>query len=258
MFLAYMDESGNTGRKNDPIQPIHMIGCILVKDSSVRAMEDDLRAIAAKHFPDVHAKRDFEFHGAELFQGDGYFKGIAPQTRVDAAIEIVKCCQTHVAAFGYGAVDKRKSYASDHPHRIAFQFLVEKLEPWLRSQDDYGLIVADEQKEVEADLLSDFSNFKRDKTTFGYINVKIERILDSVHFVRSHDSMLIQACDVLTYFRLKSYLQHERHNAAFKASAEADWNSWRATNASKSEKAVTTIYSEIAKITKFRAQIWPK
>lgn len=48
----------------------------------------------------------------------------------------------------------------------------------------------------------------------------IENIIDTVHFVKSRHNRLVQACDVLTYFRLKGLRLDAKLLNAFLHSAE--------------------------------------
>ncbi len=258
MYLAYMDESGNTGRRADPDQPFHLIGCLVVEDRNVRALEDKLLSIANERFPNEAQRVGFEFHGSELFGGSGDFTGIAPAQRVAACIEIAEACSEYAAAFGWGAVDKLKSAANEHPHRIAFQFIVERLEPWLSSKDSFGLLIADEQQEVEADLFADIIHAKRHGTFWGFRTIRITRIIDSVHFVKSHNSPIIQACDVITYFQLKRMYQRRELDRLFNESGSDNREHWMKKNMSRSQQGVKDICAAFSDIEIFRAKLWPK
>lgn len=255
-----MDEAGNTGTRADLSQPVHMLGCLLVEDTSVRPMEDAIAAVAERHFPKISGDAAFEFHGAHLFAGKGIFKGIAPADRIAATRELIEVTSEHVAAFGYTGVNKVKSYASDHPHRIAFTLMVERLEPWLKNRKALGLIIADQNDEVGSALITDMDWFKKHSTSWGYVNVKVEHIIDSLHFVRSHDNRIIQACDVITFMRWKNHLLSREKIAAYIAAPEPKprYPEWRDRNSSSAEKATFEIGELISRITTFRAKVWPE
>lgn len=257
-----MDKTGNTGTKVDTAQPIHLIGCLIVEDAAIRPFEDALAAIAAEHFPEKSKDAAFEFHGAEMFQGSGIFKGTKPVDRLAAANAIVDAVKEHVAAFGYAGVDKTKSYANGHPHRIAFTLLVERLQTWLKHRDALGLIIADENKEISQKLIDYFALFKEFATNWGYSRIPVTNIIDSVHFVQSHNNRIMQACDVITYMFMKGRNLHKRKQAEHKAVVGATWTyldhiEWLKTNQSEAEKATFEIASKISKIQLFRAKIWP-
>lgn len=257
-----MDETGNTGTKADPAQPIHLIGCLIIEDAAVRPLEDALSAIAAAYFPDKAKEQAFEFHGAEMFQGSGIFKRTEPANRIKAVHAIVDAVHEHVAAFGYAGVNKIKSYANDHPHRIAFTLLVERLQVWLKQRDALGLIVADENKEVSQKLIDDFALFKEFATNWGYRNIPVTNIIDSVHFVQSHNNRIMQACDVVTYMFMKGYHLRAKKEAEHKAIVGSAWTYWKHVdwlkeNLSQSEKATLDLADRINRIQFFRAKIWP-
>jgi hypothetical protein len=260
MFLAYMDESGNTGRKADPSQPIHMLGCLIVKDTSVRPMEDAISEVATKHFPTLIGKDGFEFHGAEMYSGKGLFKGTSPETRIAALGDLFDVCSEHAEAFGYTGVDKQKSYANDHPHRIAFTLMIERLDPWLKGRSDLGLIVADENNEVGQSLITDMEWFKQHSTSWGYVHVNVTNIIDSVHFVKSHNNRLIQACDAMTFITLKAIMLGQKKFEEFCADTAKDrpsYPTWLKKNTTRSEAATFELNNAVGKLTLFRAKIWP-
>lgn len=257
MFLAYMDECGNTGTNPDPDQPIHFIGCLVVEDTKVREFEKGISEVARKYFPKTWRSPKFEFHGVELFAGTGCFKG-DPQIRIDATAALIALAKTHCAAFGYVGVDKIKSFAKDHPHRICFSLLVEHLEAWRTRRDSLALLVSGENQEVESDIIKDIATFKDTSTQWGYKQVPIEHIVDSVHFVKSHHSPLIQIADILTYITLKAILIKRKRLPEFikRPDKKQGFSDWAAENYSKSELATRTLWSSI-NFSHFCHKVWP-
>lgn len=163
---------------------------------------------------------------------------------------------------GYAGVNKIKSYANDHPHRIAFTLLVERLQVWLKQRDALGLIVADENKEVSQKLIDDFALFKEFATNWGYRRIPVTNIIDSVHFVQSHNNRILQACDVVSYMFMKGYHLRAKKEAEHKAIVGSAWTywdhvSWLKENLSQSEKATLALADKIDRIQIFRAKIWP-
>jgi len=50
MRFAYMDETGNTGRRfDDPDQPIHMILSLVVDESRVADLHEHVREVGRRH-----------------------------------------------------------------------------------------------------------------------------------------------------------------------------------------------------------------
>ncbi len=67
MLFCYVDEAGNTGRRlDDPVQPVHLIAAVIVREDRVRRMTERLDYLASQAttwYPVV------EYHGYELFHG---------------------------------------------------------------------------------------------------------------------------------------------------------------------------------------------
>lgn len=257
MFLAYMDECGNTGNHPDPDQPIHFLGCLVVEDIRVRAFEQGVAEVAKKYFPDSAAHPRFEFHGVDMFGGTGFFK-TSPQIRIDAAMDLIALATEHAATFGYVGVDKIKSYANDHPHRICFTLMMEHLEGWLGRRDALALLVSDENHEVEQDIIKDIDTFKKSSTRWGYRRVTIEHVIDSVHFVKSHNNPLIQVADLITYITLKAIMLKRDKMPDFRKRSDKrqTWPEWAEANYSRPELATRKLWSAL-NLVPFSNKIWP-
>ena len=255
MRLIYLDESGNTGnRRDDPDQPLHLIACVIVDEGQVRGLEDAIDTITFGRFPDARLEDGFELHGADLYRGNGLFKGVLPDTRVAAVQEVIAALAQHEAQIGWTAADKAKMYASMHPHRLAFVLLTERVELYLRQADALGLLVADENKELEQRLIDDLDVYKRSTTGFGWRPITIKQIVDSVHFVQSKNNRLIQCADLVAYFVLRGLRLKGQLATRFRAVPEpkGTYPDWVARNASKSDKAVLEIGNAIERLTIFK------
>jgi hypothetical protein len=82
-----------------------------------------------------------------------------------------------------------------HPHKLAFLFFAEDVERFLRTKRKYGLLVSDEEKSVEQQVIEDLPRYKHLGTSFGYQSIDLTRIIDNVHWVKSHNSRLLQLAD---------------------------------------------------------------
>ena len=84
-------------------------------------------------------------------------------------------------------------------------YLFEKIDEWLQDKSTsenicYGLLVADEQKEVARKTVENFAHW-RYAATEGYRSRTIKYLIDTVHYVPSHDSWLIQLADCVAFIR---------------------------------------------------------
>lgn len=203
MYLAYLDESGNTGRKlDDPDQPVHWLVSVLVPEDRAIDLMLALDEIVRRHIPD-DPKR--ELHGAELFGGDKGWKGVAPATRLAVYEEALAALATHDCSIAHSSIDKVKLQSwkiHASPHLIALHLLMEKIDGLARGQSDplrqRVLLVADETTEHEAFALDLLADLQRSGVGV-FAGRRISNIVDTVHFVRSETNRGVQAADLVAY-----------------------------------------------------------
>lgn len=203
MYLAYLDESGNTGRKlDDPDQPVHWLVAVLVPEDRAVDLMLALDEVVRRHVPDDPRR---ELHGSELFGGDGAWRGVLPTTRLAVYQEALATLAAHDCSIAHASIDKVRLQAWNihaSPHLIALHFLMEKIDGFVRGQPDplrqRTLLVADETNEHEAfaiDLLADLQ-----RSGYGvFSGRRIANIVDTVHFVRSDSNRGVQAADLVAY-----------------------------------------------------------
>jgi hypothetical protein len=202
MWLACVDESGNTGRRlDDPDQPIHCLA----------AVPED-RVIPITHAVEAQLSQRRangllpELHGAELFSGDGPWCGVAPGERVAIYEEALALLPVHDCVVAYASIDKTKltpgTTQRTTPHLLALQFLVEKIDAYLVAQPDQmrqrALLVADETQEHESFAIGVVAGMQASGTGVVAGRV-IDRVIDTVHFVRSHDNRYVQLGDLVWF-----------------------------------------------------------
>jgi hypothetical protein len=215
MYLIYVDEAGNTGLRKDPDQPIHMLGALLVEESKVEVLGQTMHEIGKRHFPLHTYQPGFELHGKDLFGGSGLFKGVDPAARIQACRDVIEALHTLEIDLMFTAVDKLKYLGGEHPHGLAFKFLIERVQEYLYRKSALGLLIADENQEMEQKLIGDLVKAKEIGTNWGYRPTTITNIIDSVHFVQSVNNNNIQCIDVVTYFLNKGRRIRENLLAQF-------------------------------------------
>lgn len=252
-----MDESGNSGEKSDPNQPIHLLGCMVVDASNVNEFESELDELARAYFPTTW--KEVELRGHDIYSGKKQFKSLSVQSRIDLARDVLEKVNEYALGFGYTGIDKVKSYANDHPHRIAFGLMIEGLQPFCKQRDKLGLIIADEYNEISKTLLRDFSHMKRHGTFWGYRRIVASNIVDTIHFVNSADNRLIQACDLMTFFTLAHHRLTDDKWKKWIAMAEPrpKYQEWLEDGLSKADKATLELGRIASRVTRFRAKIFP-
>lgn len=255
MRLIYIDEAGQTGTKLDPNQPVHLLSAIVVDVRSVRKIEDAVRALGHKHFGVLSERTDFEFHGYEIQKGKGYFRQKNIEERIQIISELIDILLLNEVRVGFVAINKLKSRASLHPHQLAFLFLVERIEDLLVSEDAMGLLIADENQEMEQRLIEDLELFKTENTKFGWRPTQINRIVDSVHFVRSKNNRLIQLADIVAYVLLRGQrvqdLLFQKFLESINENKPISYFDWLKKNASKGQLVDIELLEKINRMQAF-------
>lgn len=208
MKFFYIDESGNTGAKLDDKEQAYLfLGSTIVDHENIRLLEEEIKSIGFKHFGDESRNTDFEFHGDDLYNGrNKYFKKLNLDKRFNILDELYNIVlNSDVIKIGYVGINKKQYFANLLPQQTAFMLLIERVEAFLKSEDTHGLLVADENEELQQKLIDHLEFSKTYKTNFGYKSVQINRIVDSVHFVESKNNHLIQLSDVICYIIRKGY-----------------------------------------------------
>ena len=222
MRLFYIDDSGNTGARLDsPTEPIHWLVALAVTPAGVKQIEAEALGVALKYFKARAFAADFELHGGDLFGGRGDARALAPAERILVLKEVFALVGRFGAKIWVRGIHKQrhgkraseKGYAPEHPYKLAFMYLVESLDGWLssiqpagdllerESKGVYGLHISDEQAEVGRDLVAGFARWRQSGTDHGYRTRDIKFLIDTVHYVPSHDSWLIQLVDCIAFIR---------------------------------------------------------
>lgn len=246
MKLIYIDESGNTGtRIDDTGQPYHLLIALVVDDFNVRAIENEIRLLGLKHFGSLSQNTDFEFHGYEIHKGKGrYFSKIKIEKRIEIIEDLLSIVKNYKLQIVYTLINKLTAKSKLHPHQLGFLFLIERIEDYLVRENSLGLLIADENRDIEQRLIDDLERFKTVDTGFGYRPTKALHIIDSLHFVKSNNNHLIQLADVVAYIFLRGERTHEELSKAYserrhQKSVEVlpEWAEWVEQHATQKQKA---------------------
>lgn len=266
MKLIYIDESGNTGTNlYDPQQRYHLLAALFLNDISVRAVENEIKTLGLKHFGAESLNTDFEFHGYEIHKGKGrYFSKVKLAKRLeimDDLLDVITKNKIKIACVVIDKIDsKERLNLTLHPHQLAFIFLTEMIEAHLKNENELGLLIADENRDIEQRLIDDLEQFKTAlvptiSTDFAPIPAKIEHIVDSIHFVKSHNNPLIQLADITAFTILRTIkTKKEFIEKCEKEGLIKDFNSWvieAGTLSQKTEAAHFKLIEEHATILEF-------
>ena len=194
--LFYVDESRDRGRTGHH----YFVGLLAGGDAVARA-EASLESIAAQAWDDGLARWGTELHAAEIFNGTKAWQRGSIQQRIDlleATLSVIGNAGIEVIARGANMQRFEKNYPGSDPYRWEFSNLLERLNERLQTIGDYGLVISDQQNEHRDGIQRDVANSKQYRTG-GYRSQKLDRILDTAHFVDSKLSRMIQLADMAAF-----------------------------------------------------------
>lgn len=219
MYLIFLDGSGNTGADlSHPTSTIHYLLGLAIPGNKARRLEDDASRILERAFGTACRQPGFECKGSDLYRGEGVCSAMPPKDRIALYGELVQLLAAHDVSVIWHGIDKPRLAARYrrpmHPHKLAFLYFAEDVERFLRAHRAYGLLVSDEEKSVEQQVIEDLPRYKELGTAFGYQSLDLTRVVDNVHWVRSHDSRLLQLADACAYLCQRYHRDQQKTSAS--------------------------------------------
>jgi hypothetical protein len=207
VHLIYLDESGQTGTNlRDTVQPVFVLGALVVAEACWLALEHDLQATIEKSFPGPRPA-DFEIHATEISNPrSSYFKSLAISHRLAFRDQWLGLAQKHGLKFVYRAIAKKRfadwsyntfgSGVAINPHVAAFPLVARVVDDLLKSLpgSPLGIFISDENREVVGDVEKAIRFFRG---TEG--DLKLGRIIEKGFFIESEKSLVLQLCDLCVY-----------------------------------------------------------
>jgi hypothetical protein len=197
MFLFYYDEV----KYHPPKQSSFWLGGVAVEASAALSVENKVNEVSEDAFGSRILDRGKEFHGQKLVQGNGCFKGVSVEQRAEFLGRLLKIAADESVLRFFVKVNPENFVAtSDSPDEIAFMFLVEQINCYLTKKQSYGLLLGDYDEPVIGGSVISLSKFKASGTYWSKATT-VDRIVDTVHFAKSHHSRMIQLADIYLYCR---------------------------------------------------------
>lgn len=197
--MIYLDESGR-GNK------FYFFGALIADAPAIQDIERGFNEIAGLIAANVAGfDPRTEFHAVDMFQGTSEWKQVPIAWRVKACDLAAKVLARSSARFIFRGVDiegLERRYANPHPpHLLALAQVLEQADTFLGNEGSappIGLAHADEHHSAHSARRS-LRDFKIARVP-GYTTRQLHRIADTIYFGPSHESRLLQAADVATYF----------------------------------------------------------
>lgn len=215
MWLVFFDES-----KNDNNYPSYHIGGVVIEDSHLLEVEAHISAIARDVFGSSRLIQGTEFHAAEIFHRSKNFKAWNDfSSRIDVIRRLVDILNLKQVELIDIQINCDLLSASQSPEDIAFMFLCEKVDEFVRSHHGLGMLIGDRENDRSAAKhAGSLSDYKASGTDFA-LGQKITHLVDSVHFTQSHLSRFLQLADVyvwlLQFQERNRGSRNQRHAAVF-------------------------------------------
>jgi hypothetical protein len=187
------------------------MAALLCDGAGAQAITAALDRVVEKAVRDHGVAEDAEMHGYELFQGEGWWKGVPPRVRIGVYNDAFRAIGEHSRAIilrGIHSAGLRQRYATpEPPHSVVLLHLLERIDDCAEGHGEYALVIADEVGE-QAKHRSDLAMYRR-SGTWGYRARKLTQIVDTLHFAPSSASRLVQAIDlvVFLYRRMETHVE---------------------------------------------------
>jgi len=196
--LLYLDESGKSG-PTDYTQPWYVLGGLILPEDRWQAVEADLNAAIEAIVP-APRPDDWELHMSLIAHRKKHFSQMSEKDRfelVDAVFDVMEWHDLRLIFVGIDKEKHRKKYSYPDPvEDVAYMFMLERFNYCVARLGTLGLVVADEQKEIEISTRNAHSRYRRHGTGMA----QIDHVIETPFFTPSHWSRPLQMIDVATYY----------------------------------------------------------
>jgi len=210
MRLIFIDESARDDR-------YYFFGALIADDDAVLSIDaglDGVAALIARQVPGFDPST--EFHAVDMFHGKNAWAAVPLAWRVKACTIVAKVLARSSAEFVFRGIDIHALHDDPSrdvrpPHLVALAEVLGAVDERLRGSDQHGrlgLVLADEHHSATSARRS----LRTSKTsgTPGTAERPLQTIADTIYFGPSHESRLLQAADVATYFLNRAFTVPER------------------------------------------------
>ena len=195
VYVTYFDE---VKANPDSGQHHYLVGGISVPMVDIAGIEGAVADLAKETFGTADLTPETEFHASYIYFGKGPFKGMEPKKRIEILSKLAPLIvhETPVRRM-YSAIDTQKLYAEHKAAEFAFAHFCERAQRAIGPKQKSMLIGDLDDAEVK-NMIRDFAEYRQSGTPWAY-GLEIRVFVDTVHFVRSHYSRMIQLADVYLF-----------------------------------------------------------
>lgn len=216
MLLAYIDESHDRST-------YWLVGLVCPEDT-IAPLTYALDAVvqkAANAYVGISPRA--ELHGHDLFHGKRDWSALEkmPRARIGVyndAFAVIADHPVDVLLRGVDLKGLRTRYVVPrHPHDVTLEHLLERLDENTahRHHGQPLLVIADDIDRTDVHRRN-LWRFQR-MATSGYRSRRLTHIVDTLHFVPSEASRLVQAADLIAFLKRRRYAELDTDDRALRA-----------------------------------------
>ncbi len=202
MLLAYLDESFSQG--------YYFMGGLILPPRFVPPIENTMNQLVQAVVNDypMRPHEMLELHGSEIWNGKGAWKNVGDRYRFAVMIHAIEKICEHDVEIVFQGIDNKSHESRYHhpipPRDLALKYLLEVIDRKIEKQETHGVVILDQTSDSRENtrqrkMFKDFQNL----STGGRFPRKLDFIVDTLHFVPSAESRLIQAIDLITYVHFR-------------------------------------------------------
>jgi hypothetical protein len=203
-YFIYIDESGGT--LNEPDHPFFVLAAVVARVDQCRPIQEKVAKIKEGYFPGIRPE-EIEIKGFDIQQGEKFFKHIAFETRQRLVKELLQLLFEYDLSIFATIFSKeeesvrRLKMHPDDPYRFSYKNLLERLNKFLESKNEYGILLIDSQASSVREHLKDDRLLRFHQECLSELTPKgtETRIVEYPIFVQSQFFAATQLADLCAY-----------------------------------------------------------
>lgn len=212
MLIIYFDEVKYELNRS----PFQWLGGLIVNGETIWNLEKKVSDLAELIFQDRNLTKENEFHFHDIIQGKSNFKGISIEVRLDVIKKLIDILEEHeqsiLRVFVRLIPANMYGQSIEQIAEKAFVYFVEKVEKILKQNKLPGILIGDKENDrISSQFANNLASFRNNKTPY-YYGIKINNLIDTVHFTSSHSSRMLQLADI--YISL-NHLKSSQDNSKY-------------------------------------------
>lgn len=214
MRLCYLDESF--------AGDLYTFVGVLVEAEAAAKLSTALDQLVRDTVVPLGLPARLELHGYDLFHGESQWESLKelPWIRSSLYLKAITLIVEADIMILRRSISKsrlrKRQEENAYPEKfsaetVCLEQMLQRVQRYAEAHDTYCLVIADERDNYKINR-EEFARYQEFGTPGPYMQTKLSRILDTMHFAPSHHSRLLQAADLICYlFQRRYYIPEEGH-----------------------------------------------